>query len=62
MNVARRLENISVLDADGRGVRLGDLWREQTVVLAFIRHFGWLFCRQQVAVRNNSAWPLLQSD
>jgi len=40
MNVARRLENISVLDPDGRDVRLGDLWREQTVVLAFIRHFG----------------------
>jgi len=40
MNVARRLENISVLDSDGRGVRLGDLWREQPVVLAFIRHVG----------------------
>ena len=37
MNVARRLENISVLDPDGRDVRLGDLWREQIVVLAFIR-------------------------
>ena len=40
MNVARSLENISVLHPDGRDVRLGDLWREQTVVLAFIRHFG----------------------
>ncbi len=40
MNGARRLENISVLDPEGREVRLGDLWREQTVVLAFIRHFG----------------------
>ena len=40
MNVARSLENISVLDPDGRDACLGDLWREQTVVLAFIRHFG----------------------
>jgi len=40
MNVARRLENVTVLDPDGRSVRLGDLWRGQTVVLAFIRHFG----------------------
>jgi hypothetical protein len=40
MNVAKSLENISVLDPDGREVRLGDLWHEQTVVLAFIRHFG----------------------
>jgi len=40
MNVAKRLEHISVLDPAGRAVRLGDLWRDQTVVLAFIRHFG----------------------
>ena len=40
MNVAKRLENISVLDPTGQALRLGDLWREQTVVLAFIRHFG----------------------
>jgi len=40
MNVAKRLEHINVLDPDGQAVRLGDLWRNQTVVLAFIRHFG----------------------
>lgn len=40
MNVAKRLESILVLDPDGQAVRLGDLWRDQTVVLAFIRHFG----------------------
>jgi hypothetical protein len=40
MNVAKNLENIRVLDPDGRDVRLGDLWREQAVVLAFIRHAG----------------------
>jgi hypothetical protein len=40
MNVAKRLEDISVLDPAGQSLRLGDLWRDQTVVLAFIRHFG----------------------
>jgi hypothetical protein len=40
VNVAKRLVDVSVLDPEGRSVRLGDLWREQTIVLAFIRHFG----------------------
>ncbi len=40
MNIAKQLENIVVLDPDGKSVRLGDLWRDRTVVLAFIRHFG----------------------
>ena len=40
MNVAKRLEDINVLDPTGHAVRLGVLWRERTVVLAFIRHFG----------------------
>ena len=40
MNVARRLQNIEVLDPEGRAVRLGDQWKDRTVVLAFIRHFG----------------------
>jgi hypothetical protein len=40
MNVAKRLEHINVLDPADQAVRLGDLWRDQTVVLAFIRHFG----------------------
>jgi hypothetical protein len=40
MNVAKNLESISVLDPDGQTVRLGDLWRKQTIVLAFVRHFG----------------------
>jgi len=40
MSVATRLKRISVLDPDGTPVRLGDQWRDRTVVLAFIRHFG----------------------
>jgi hypothetical protein len=37
MNVAKNLEDIRVLDPDGRHVRLADLWREQPVVLALVR-------------------------
>ena len=40
MNVAKRLQDIEVLDPNGGSVRLGDAWDERTVVLAFIRHFG----------------------
>jgi len=40
MNVAKRLKSITVLDPDGTPARLGDQWRDRSVVLAFIRHFG----------------------
>jgi hypothetical protein len=40
MSVAERLAGVKVLDPEGRSVRLGEVWREQAVVLAFIRHFG----------------------
>jgi peroxiredoxin len=44
-----RLAEVRVLDGDGRQVRLGDCWDERPVVLAMIRHFGCLFCKEQVA-------------
>lgn len=31
---------LQLLDTDGRSRRLGDLWRDSTVVLALLRHFG----------------------
>jgi hypothetical protein len=40
MRVATRLAGIELSDWEGRRVRLGALWRERTVVLVFIRHFG----------------------
>jgi hypothetical protein len=43
------LDGRTVLDPDGREVRLGQLWRDRAAVVVFIRHFGCLFCRQQVA-------------
>lgn len=43
------LNSLTVKDPDGRDVRLGQLWAQRTAVLVFVRHFGCLFCRQQVA-------------
>ena len=40
MNVTGRLTDVSVLDTDGKEVRLGTLWQEQPVVLVFVRHYG----------------------
>jgi len=40
MSIAGRLREIEVLDPTGKAVRLGDMWKDRTVVLAFIRHFG----------------------
>jgi peroxiredoxin len=43
------LASITVFDPDGGAHRLGELWAEHPAVLVFVRHFGCLFCRQQVA-------------
>jgi len=40
MRSATRLSGIELRDPEGRAVRLGALWRERPVVLAFVRHFG----------------------
>jgi hypothetical protein len=34
------LEKLSVLDEAGTPHELGELWRERTAVLVFVRHFG----------------------
>jgi hypothetical protein len=40
MRLATRLAPLELQDPDGNNVRLADLWREQPIVLVFIRHFG----------------------
>jgi hypothetical protein len=40
MNTVTKLAGIELQDWQGRPVRLASLWREQPVVLVFIRHFG----------------------
>ena len=37
---APALSDLSLSDDAGKPTRLGDLWRERPVVLAFLRHFG----------------------
>jgi peroxiredoxin len=44
---AGELGDLVVQDHRGAQVRLGDLWREQPAVIAFLRHFGCVFCRAQ---------------
>ncbi|MDZ7728736.1 MAG: peroxiredoxin-like family protein [Dehalococcoidia bacterium] len=44
-----RLANLEILDGNAASTRMGDLWAEQPVVLVLIRHFGCLFCKEQVA-------------
>jgi len=40
MNVATKLAGIELEDWQGHAEQLGRFWRDQTVVLVFIRHFG----------------------
>jgi len=39
-DLASRLADLAVRDPEGHDHRLGDLWRDQPRVLAFVRHFG----------------------
>jgi hypothetical protein len=34
------LSDTSLIDDTGEPHRLGDLWRDQPIVLVFLRHFG----------------------
>jgi hypothetical protein len=40
MPIVSKLATMSLQDVDGREMRLGSLWERQSIVLAFIRHFG----------------------
>jgi hypothetical protein len=45
----RALGGATVLDAAGESVRLADQWAQRPVVIVWLRHFGCVFCREQVA-------------
>lgn len=38
--VSSQLASAMVLDPEGQGQRLGELWEHQPVVLVFLRHYG----------------------
>lgn len=43
------IASLVLQDPDGRPVELASLWQDQGAVLVWLRHFGCLFCREQVA-------------
>jgi hypothetical protein len=45
----RALAAATVLDSDGTEVRLADQWAKRPAVVVWLRHFGCVFCREQVA-------------
>ena len=40
IQVGQPMPELILRDADERAVRASDLWREQPIVLVFLRHFG----------------------
>lgn len=48
-NIDQPVGDLPVLRPDGSRVRLGAVWAERPVVLALMRHFGCIFCKEQVA-------------
>jgi hypothetical protein len=40
MRTAKKISSIELSDWQGQRVRLETLWKEQPIVLVFIRHFG----------------------
>jgi hypothetical protein len=40
MAAARIIEDTTLADSFGNKMRLGDLWKDQPVVLVWLRHYG----------------------
>jgi hypothetical protein len=40
MSATDALAKLSVQDETGKTVEVGAIWRDRTIVLAFVRHFG----------------------
>lgn len=38
-----------VYNADGQAVSISTLWADGPILLTFLRHFGWIFCREWLA-------------
>ncbi|HLY73505.1 MAG TPA: peroxiredoxin-like family protein [Planctomycetota bacterium] len=47
--VSTEFGHVEVLDVEGRPHRLREAWAERACALVFVRHFGCLLCREQVA-------------
>ncbi len=42
------LSSVNVLTPAGESVRIGSLWESRPILLAMMRHFGCIFCKEQV--------------
>ncbi|CAN0926793.1 Thioredoxin-like protein AAED1, chloroplastic [Linum grandiflorum] len=41
------LDNVKVVDLNGKKVPISDLWKDRKAVVAFARHFGCVLCRKR---------------
>ncbi|MGE3857123.1 MAG: SelL-related redox protein [Dehalococcoidia bacterium] len=48
-NIQHTAGALSLLRPDGEAVALASVWAERPVVLALMRHFGCIFCKDQVS-------------
>ncbi|KZV51569.1 hypothetical protein F511_35243 [Dorcoceras hygrometricum] len=44
---ASQLDNVVVLDLNGKEITISDLWKDRKAVVAFARHFGCVLCRKR---------------
>ena len=47
--IASALAACEVYDSQGNLIRLGELWAKRPALLTWVRHFGCIFCSEQVA-------------
>ena len=48
-NIEECAGHLTVFRPDDTAVRLGAVWSDRLVVLALVRHFGCIFCKEQVS-------------
>lgn len=48
-NIEQTAGDLRVLRPDGTSVRFATTWSDRPVVLALVRHFGCIFCKEQVS-------------
>jgi peroxiredoxin len=49
VTMSHALDSVTLKDHHGRDIELRTLWSERPAVLLFVRQFGCIFCRQQIA-------------
>lgn len=60
-NIEHTAGDLLVLPPVGEAVRLGTMWSARPVVLALMRHFGCVFCKEQVSELREIVPPIHQA-